>query len=181
MPNSLKGRTEGSSFEACALSADSRRRPSPTTSWREVLDIGLWTGSDKNMQPRQVVVVRDRDRLRDLADCGIFAGHLAGAAVGLVLVMDDDNRRLDEGRLAHNFMLAAWAYGIGRASPRFSPRANVERATRLSAFRWNVGCVGCCRWAIRRTRRRFVLEIDGVEPGRESMAELLHWETYSGS
>jgi nitroreductase len=65
-----------------------------------VLDIGRWTGSAKKTQPWQVVLVRDRDRLRQLAQYGTFAGHLAGAAVSLVPVVDDDNRHLDEGRLA---------------------------------------------------------------------------------
>jgi nitroreductase len=44
-----------------ALRAPIRADPIPDDIQREVLDIGRRTGSAKNTQPWQVVVVRDRD------------------------------------------------------------------------------------------------------------------------
>jgi nitroreductase len=152
--------------------------PVPDDVLREVLDIGRWTGSAKNTQPWQVVVVRDRDRLRQLAEYGTFAGHLAGAAVGLVLVMDGDNRQLDEGRLAQNFMLAAWAYGIGSCIATMQPEANVERAKRLLGIPMERGVHTVLSLGYPADQRALRLELSGVEPGRKPIAEFLHWETY---
>jgi nitroreductase len=145
-----------------------------------VLDIGRWTGSAKNTQPWQVVVVRDRDRLRQLAEYGAFASHLAGAAAGLVLVMDDDNRRLDEGRLAQNFMLAAWAYGIGSCIATMQPEVNVDRAKRLLGIPTVRGVHTVLALGYPADPRALRLELSGVEPGRKPMAEFVHWEAHSG-
>ena len=42
-----------------------------------------------------------------------YAGHLAGAAAAIVLVMQNASQRFDQGRLAQSLMLAAWAHGVG--------------------------------------------------------------------
>jgi nitroreductase len=154
--------------------------PIPEDVLRDVLDIGRWTGSAKNTQPWQVVIVRDRDRLRQLAEYGTFAKHLAGAAAGLVLVMDDDDRRLDEGRLAQNFMLAAWAYGIGSCIATMQPEANVEHTKQLLGIPIERGVHTVLSLGYPADPRALRLELRGVEPGRKSMAEFLHWERYSG-
>jgi nitroreductase len=152
--------------------------PIPEAVLREVLDIGRWTGSAKNTQPWRVVVVRDRGHLRQLAEYGAFASHLAGAAAGLALVMDDDNRRLDEGRLAQNFMLAAWAYGIGSCIATMQPEANAERAKRLLGVPIERGLHTVLALGYPADPRALRLELEGVERGRKTMAEFAHWETY---
>jgi nitroreductase len=98
---------------------------------RDILEIARWTGSSKNTQPWHLVVVRERKTLQALAECGPFAGHLAGAQLAIVLVMNDANRRFDEGRLAHNLMLAAWAHGVGSCIGSLYPEANTRRAKAL--------------------------------------------------
>jgi len=45
--------------------------------------------------------------------------------------MDDGNKRFDEGRLAHNVMLAAWAHGVGSCIGSIYPDANTARARQL--------------------------------------------------
>jgi len=97
----------------------------------DVLDVARWTGSSKNTQPWHLIVVRDRSALQSLANCGPYAGHLAGAQVAIVLVMEDGNRRFDEGRLAQNLMLAGWAHGVGSCIGSLYPEPNVRRAKEL--------------------------------------------------
>jgi nitroreductase len=82
---------------------------------RDILDTGRWTGSAKNHQPWELIVVRNRETLKALSKCGQFAGHLAGATLGVALVMDGDDlwNAMDEGRLMQNLMLGAWAHGVG--------------------------------------------------------------------
>ena len=82
-----------------------------------ILAAGRLSGSAKNMQPWHFVAIRDREILIRLSQCGAFAGHLAGAALGIALATPDPFFRLtvpfDLGRAAQNMMLAAWAEGIG--------------------------------------------------------------------
>lgn len=156
--------------------------PIPERVLREVLDIARWTGSSKNTQPWELVVIEDRRRLEQLAECGTFASHLAGAAAGVVLVMDDDNRRLDEGRLAQNLMLAAWAHGIGSCIGTLQPEPNVQRARELLGVPAQRGL----RTAIslgypadeNALRRSQEPNAAGVPVGRKPMQEFVSWERF---
>jgi len=100
---------------------------------RDILDAGRWTGSAKNTQPWDFVVVRNRETLKALAKCGQFAWHLAGAKLAIALVMrgDDAWSGMDEGRLMQNLMLAAWAHGVGSCIGSIYPDGNQRRAREL--------------------------------------------------
>jgi nitroreductase len=81
-----------------------------------ILNAGRRAGSSKNQQHWAFIVVRDRERLRDLAAVGRYAGHLAGAAVAIALVTPSPaspSVMWDCGRAAQNMVLAAWELGIG--------------------------------------------------------------------
>lgn len=85
-----------------------------------ILRAGRRSGSSKNLQRWQFIVCRDRDRLRELAKVGPWAGHLAGAAVGIALVTPEPaaadaplSVTFDLGQSAAYMMLAAWELGIG--------------------------------------------------------------------
>ena len=99
----------------------------------DILDTGRWTGSSKNTQPWDLIVVRNREVLKALAKCGQFAGHLAGATLAIALVMhgDDAWTCMDEGRLMQNLMLAAWAHGVGTCIGSIYPENNERRAREL--------------------------------------------------
>lgn len=94
-----------------------RDTPLPDVMIRQILDAGRLSGSAKNMQPWHFIAVADRQTLVQLAACGEFAGHLAGAALGVALATPDPYLRLtvpfDLGRASQNMMLTAWAAGIG--------------------------------------------------------------------
>jgi len=82
---------------------------------QEILDAGRRAQSSKNTQPWQFVVVRERETLQALSECGQFAGHLAGAAVGVALVAPRENfwDSFDLGQAAAYMALAAWERGVG--------------------------------------------------------------------
>jgi nitroreductase len=102
----------------------------------DILDAGRWTGSSKNTQPWDLIVVKDRKTLTELSTCGQFAGHLAGATLAIALVMhgDDAWTCMDEGRLMQNLMLAAWAHGVGSCIGSIYPEDNERRARELLAI-----------------------------------------------
>jgi nitroreductase len=90
--------------------------PVPEAFLRDAYEIARWTGSARNLQPWDLVVIQDRATLDELAALPGYARHLAGAPLGIVLVMDNHNPEYaayDEGRLAERLMLAAAAYGLG--------------------------------------------------------------------
>lgn len=99
----------------------------------DILDTGRWTGSSKNTQPWDLIVVRNRETLRALSKCGAFAGHLAGATLGIALVMhgDDAWSCMDEGRLMQDLMLGAWAHGVGTCIGSIYPADNEQVARDL--------------------------------------------------
>ena len=96
-----------------------------------ILEVGRWTGSAKNTQPWKVVVVQERDTLAALSKLGQFAGHIAGARVALVLVMDSANNAFDCGKLAERLMIAAWAHGVGSCIGSLFPDENSTSAKQL--------------------------------------------------
>jgi nitroreductase len=99
----------------------------------DILDTGRWTGSAKNTQPWDLIVVKSRPTLTELAKCGRYAGHLATAPLAIALVMrgDDASSLMDEGRLMQNLMLAAWAHGVGSCIASIYPAENEQRAREL--------------------------------------------------
>jgi nitroreductase len=85
-----------------------------------ILRAGRRANSSKNHQRWAFIVCEDRDHLRELSAVGPWAGHLAGAAVGIALVTPDpktDDAPLsvmfDIGQAADSMMVAAWELGIG--------------------------------------------------------------------
>lgn len=95
-------------------------RPLEPGHLERILDAGRHAGSSKNLQRWDFIVVEDRSRLRELTAVGPFAGHLAGAAAGIALVVPDPRAPdaplsvvWDLGLAAQNMMLAAWELGIG--------------------------------------------------------------------
>src|SRR6516164_9360339 len=68
-----------------------------------VLDVARWSGSASNRQPWEFVVIRNKETLGVLSKLEGFAAHLAGASVGIVLVMvgdkaQEEQETYDEGR-----------------------------------------------------------------------------------
>jgi nitroreductase len=88
--------------------------PLPEAVLHRILEAGRWTGSAKNVQPWQFIVVRNRQALNELAGCGKFASHLRGAAAAIVVASQPGwSGTFDAGRVVQNMMLAAWDEGIG--------------------------------------------------------------------
>ena len=94
-----------------------RDAPLPEEAVRAVLNAGRRAQSSKNAQPWQFVAVRDKQTVQQLAQCGDFAGHLAAAALGVVLCTPASERQTwvayDLGQATAFMQLAAWELGIG--------------------------------------------------------------------
>lgn len=76
---------------------------------RRILDAGRLTGSSKNRQRWEFVVVSGGEKKR-LAEAVYAPENLLGAA--LVVAIAGEASSLDAGRCAQNMMLAAWGDGV---------------------------------------------------------------------
>ena len=98
-----------------------QHKPVPENVLQDVLEVVRWSGSARNRQPWEFVVVRDRKTLKSLAACEGRAAHLANAALGIVLVMAGEpeffeQETFDEGRLSERISLTAASYGVASAA-----------------------------------------------------------------
>ncbi len=156
-------------------------RQIPVDVLHDILDTGRWTGSAKNTQPWDLVVVRNRETLAALAKCGQFAGHLAGAklAIGLVMRGDDVVSGMDEGRLMQNLMLAAWAHGVGSCIGSIFPRENARRARELLGIPENRHLRTMLSIGYPASPEALRLPPNTPIPrGRRSINELVSWERF---
>jgi nitroreductase len=115
-------------YQAVVDKRDQRRfmdRPIPEESLRRILQAARMTGSSKNVEPNRLVVVRDRNRLREMAGTSPVARWMARAAAAIVIVQTRAHQ-FDAGRCAQNMMLAAWNDGIG-SCPAHLPEAELAR------------------------------------------------------
>ncbi len=92
-------------------------RPLPDQVVHAILNAGRRAQSSKNEQAWQFVAIRDKEILRRLSECGQYAGHLAGAAFAVAIVIPDPAVKFqtlfDSGQAAAYMQLAAWELGVG--------------------------------------------------------------------
>src|SRR5688572_9261800 len=84
--------------------------PVPEQALEDILDVARWSGSSRNRQPWELVVIRDRETLNALGAAGGYVRHLSEAPLAIVLVMAGESPEeeiYDEGRLSERIMLAA--------------------------------------------------------------------------
>src|SRR5712691_1111148 len=79
---------------------------------RSILNAGRRAQSSKNTQPWHFIAIRDRQTLRQLSQCGAYAGHLAGAPFAVALISSTADS-FDLGQAAASMQLASWELGIG--------------------------------------------------------------------
>lgn len=152
-----------------------RDEPLPEDVVRCILNAGRLAGSAKNMQPWHFIAVQRRETLRALSQCGAFAAHLAGAALGVALATADPFFRLtvpfDLGRAAQNMMLAAWEMGVGSVMATiYQP----DRACEVLGVPPEYTIPWCISFGYPAKRQ----ERPAWKGGRRSAAEVIHMESW---
>jgi nitroreductase len=150
-------------------------RPVPEDVVSDILEVARWSGSASNQQPAEIVVVRDGATLKALAGLEGYVGHLAGAPLGMVIVMPgkwEEGEVFDEGRLSERIMLAGLAHGLGSSIGWFGDNGSHEARRLLNVPPG------------RRLRTAIALGYPATKPrrGRRKPPErLVHWERYEGT
>jgi nitroreductase len=143
-----------------------------------ILNAGRRAQSAKNQQPWQFIAIDDRQTLEELSKLGTYAGHLAGAALGVAILTPDPAQRwsimFDAGQAAAYMQLVAWEMGIGSCPATiYQP----EAARELLGFPDN--------WHIR-VALSFGYPADDqtltgepVSGGRNKLEEITHWNSWA--
>jgi nitroreductase len=70
-----------------------KAEPLPEETMRAILNAGRRSQSSKNTQPWHFIAITDKAILKGLSECGDWAGHLAGAAMGVAILHADPSER----------------------------------------------------------------------------------------
>lgn len=94
-----------------------QNKPLPEEAIRAILNAGRRAQSAKNLQLWQFIAVTDKATLKKLSQLGDWAGHLAGAALGVAILTPPYEQRysimFDAGQAAAYMQLEALELGIG--------------------------------------------------------------------
>lgn len=152
-------------------------RPLPDDVVSTILNAGRRAQSSKNSQPWHFIAIREKERLSALSRLGDWAGHLAGASLGVALLSPDPAEKFqtmfDIGQAASYMQLAAWELGVGSClASIYKP----EEARELLGFPADLHL----RIAI---SFGYPLEAQKLtalpkKGGRKPFAETVHWERW---
>ena len=154
-----------------------KQEPLPEEDVRRILNAGRRAQSSKNTQPWNFIAIQDKDRLEALSECGHFASHLAGAALGVAIVTPPPEERFsimfDAGQAAAYMQLQAWALGIGSClATIYDP----EKAREILGFPEELQLHIAISFGY--PEERDVLARPPQQGGRKPWEETVHWETW---
>jgi nitroreductase len=152
-------------------------KPLPDEIVRAILNAGRRSQSSKNSQPWHFVAIRDKSVLKSLSECGAWAGHLAGAAMGVAILTPDPAEKFqtmfDAGQSAAFMQLAAWELGVGSCPASFY---EPEQARTILGFPAELHL---------RIALSFGFPLDADESsaapkkgGRRGFDEVVHWDRW---
>jgi nitroreductase len=142
-----------------------------------ILNAGRRSQSSKNTQPWQFVAIQDKAILKALSECGTWAGHLTGAALGVAILTPDPIEKFqimfDAGQAAAYMQLAAWELGVGSVPASiYEP----EKAREILSFppEWHLRIALSFGYPADET----VLTAMPQRGGRRELEEVVHWEKW---
>ena len=142
-----------------------------------ILNAGRRSQSSKNEQTWQFIAIRDKSILKALSECGTYAGHLAGAALGVAILTPDPEGKFqimfDAGQAAAFMQLAAWELGVGSVPASiYEP----EKARQILGFpsEWHLRIALSFGYPAEEEK----LSAAPKKGGRRSLEEIVHWDRW---
>jgi nitroreductase len=152
-------------------------KPLPEEVIHAILNAGRRSQSSKNEQTWQFIAIRDRAILKGLSQCGTWAGHLAGAALGVAILTPDPTAKFqimfDAGQAAAFMQLAAWELGLGSVPASIYEH---EKARELLGFpsEWHLRIALSFGYPLEEEK----LTAAPQKGGRRSLNEMVHWDRW---
>lgn len=142
-----------------------------------ILNSGRRAQSSKNTQPWQFIAIKDKAILKALSECGTWAGHLAGAALGVAILTPDPSEKFqimfDAGQAAAYMQLAAWELGVGSVPASiYEP----EKARQILGFppEWHLRIALSFGYPAEQEK----LSTPPQKGGRRELQDLVHWDKW---
>jgi len=154
-----------------------RDEPLPEDIIKAILNAGRRSQSTKNEQGWQFIAIQDKATLKALSECGTWAGHLAGAALGVAILTPEPTAKFqtmfDAGQAAAFMQLAAWELGIGSVPASIYEH---EKARELLGFppEWHLRIALSFGYPVEDEK----LTAPPKKGGRRSLDEVTHWEKW---
>lgn len=150
-------------------------RPLPRETALAILNAGRRAQSSKNTQPWDFIAITDRAVLKAFSECGTWAGHLAGAALGIAIVHADPGEKFqmmfDIGQAAAYMQLAAWELGVGSC---LASIYEVEKARQVLGFPEDLYLRIALSFGYPLEAQ--VLNAAPRKGGRRALDDMVHWE-----
>ena len=152
-------------------------KPLPDDVIRAILNAGRRSQSSKNEQTWQFIAIRDKSILKALSECGTWAGHLAGAALGVAILTPDPEGKFqimfDAGQAAAFMQLAALELGVGSVPASIYEH---EKAREILGFpsEWHLRVALSFGYPLEQEK----LSAAPKKGGRRSLEEIVHWERW---
>ena len=142
-----------------------------------ILNAGRRSQSSKNEQTWQFIAIQDKAILKAISECGQWAGHLAGAALGVAILTPDPlgkfQTMFDAGQAAAFMQLAAWELGVGSCPASiYEP----EKAREILGFPAELHLHLALSFGYPADESK--LFSAPKKGGRKELAELVHWNTW---
>jgi nitroreductase len=144
---------------------------------KTILNAGRRSQSSKNEQTWQFIAIRDKAILKALSECGTWAGHLAGAALGVAILTPDPDGKFqimfDAGQAAAFMQLAAWELGVGSVPASIYEH---EKAREILGFppEWHVRIALSFGYPLEEEK----LSAAPKKGGRRSLEDVVHWDRW---
>lgn len=141
------------------------------------MNAGRRAQSSKNRQAWAFIAIRDRETLKQLSKLGRFAGHLAGAALGVLILTPPPEKfygaLFDAGQAAAYMQLAALELGIGSC---LATIYEGEKAAELLGIpnEWKV--LMAISFGFPADKEKF--HPAKLLKGRKEFDEVVHWERW---
>lgn len=152
-------------------------KPLSAETMRAILNAGRRSQSSKNNQDWRFIAITDKAILKELSQCGEWAGHIAGAALAVAILTPEPTAKFqtmfDAGQAAAFMQLAAWELGVGSCPASLY---DFEQARAILGFppEWHL-----------RIALSFGYPVDGAnlsaaprKGGRKGLEEVVHWEKW---
>ncbi len=142
-----------------------------------ILNAGRRSQSSKNSQPWHFIAIRDKAILKALSECGTWAGHLAGAALGVAILTPDPAEKFqtmfDAGQAAAFMQLEGWELGVGSCPASiYEP----EKARQLLGFPAELHLRIALSFGYPVEESKLIAA--PVKGGRKEFDEVVHWERW---
>lgn len=145
----------------------------------QLLELARWTGSSRNSQPWQFVVVRDKEKLKAIGALRPNITWIASAPVGIAIVLDGANpmsESYDEGRVTERLLTGAAMLGYGGGVAWFGEAEQQAAAKRTlgipdAKMARQIVMIG-------KAKSKDDPRPNGPRGGRKPLAEIAHYERW---